>query len=317
MSQQTALRNSKRRHEKRVYTPLVLANPDAQGNGDAMGLAALVRCLMLTDNELTQLRHQMDTAGERGVVDVMSNLVSAVSASGVLDAASGLTTASARNLVSVSKTLHGLRSGVAATLTSALQELYKSFSAEIAGSGYKAASNGGAGHSKAIPTTIRSTGKNVATPNVGRGKKAETKSSADAIPEQARDVVIHIPDGVLAAPGAAQLALASVIQPQKSTPARMLQIALGPQLAERAPAVLAWAVQKRPDQLRRLVDIAQPYMPNTADPSASITGALANVTRFQLVTKTVRPGTYAAASSAYRAAQSRTSGDDSASRRAR
>jgi hypothetical protein len=285
MSQQTALRNSKRRHEKRIYTPLILANPDAQGNSDAIGLAALVRGLMLTDNELTQLRQQMHTAGERGAVDVMSNLVSAVSASAVLDAASRLTTASARDLGSVSKALHGLRSGVAASLTSALQELYKPFAAEIAGSGSKAASHGGGGYSKAIPAAVQSTGKHVAAPRVGPGKKAATKSSADAIPEQARDVVIHIPDGVLTAPGAAQLALASVIQPQKSTPARMLQIALGPQLAERAPAVLAWAVQKRPDQLRRLVDIAQPYMPNTADPSARITGALANITRFQLVTK--------------------------------
>lgn len=261
MSQQTALRNSKRRHEKRIYTPLILANPDAQGSSDALGLAALVRGLMLSDNELTQLRQQMKTPGERSAVDAMSTLVSAVSASGVLDSASSLTTASARDLGSVSKALQGLRSGVAASLTSALQELDKPFSAEIAGSGAKTAPKHGGSYSKAIPAARQSAGKSVAAPNVGPGKKGAAKPSADAIPEQPRDVEIHIPDGVLSAPGAAQLALASVMQPQKSTPARMLQIALGPQLAERAPAVLAWAAQKRPDQLRRLVDIAQPYMP--------------------------------------------------------
>jgi hypothetical protein len=281
MSQPTALRNSKRRHEKRTYTPLILAAPATDNSSDVLGLAALVRGLMLSDSELSQLRDQMNTPGERTAVDSMNSLVTAVSASSALDAAAGLTGSSTADLRSVSQALKGIRSTVAGSLTSALQELDQQFVAQNGGS----ASKVGTSHDRKYgsgATQTQLTGQAIAASTEG-SKKKSSKTPAEAVPVAPRDVQLHLPDGVLVGPRAATLALASAAQSQ--SPPRLLELALGPQLAQRAPAVLAWAAQTRPDQLLKLAELAQPYVPDTSDPAARITGALTNVTRLQLLTQ--------------------------------
>src|SRR5437660_463292 len=64
MTNPTALTNSKRRHEKRTYTPLINADPANGDNSDALGLAAMVRSLMVSTDELTQLRESVQGQGQ-------------------------------------------------------------------------------------------------------------------------------------------------------------------------------------------------------------------------------------------------------------
>src|SRR5215467_14109468 len=85
------LTNSKRRHEKRTYTPLILKDPPESTNTDAVGLSTVVRSLMLTPNEQVQLREGLADAGPRAALDAIGKLSEAVSAYSVLAAASDLT----------------------------------------------------------------------------------------------------------------------------------------------------------------------------------------------------------------------------------
>ena len=89
------LTNSRRRFEKRTYTPLILQPPNDSAPTNALGLAAQVRALTISDSEYTQLQ-KMVRGGQLKAVNAMQNLATAVSASGVLQAASTLASASGR-----------------------------------------------------------------------------------------------------------------------------------------------------------------------------------------------------------------------------
>ncbi len=54
-----ALVNSRRRYEKRTYTPLVVDAPEQGDTTNALGLSALVRALMISGDEFTELQRRL------------------------------------------------------------------------------------------------------------------------------------------------------------------------------------------------------------------------------------------------------------------
>jgi hypothetical protein len=283
MTNHPALLNSKRRHEKRTYTPLIVDEPGRDDGTDALGLAARVRGLMLTSGELAQLRESLDAPGQLSALNAIGDLTTAVSGAGVLAAASNLLSASLDDLRSVSNALGQLRSAAADQLASALHDLDKSHTAETR---YSSVPSRRPADPPPISTSApHSSGHGLGSLIGDSLEKLTSRPPADAVPESARNFELFVPAGVSTAPRAADLAMAAAGSSQKATPVRMLQIALGPGLSERAPSVLAWGLEKRPEQLRPLLDIAEPYMPSAADPASGITGALSNLTRLHLLTK--------------------------------
>jgi hypothetical protein len=285
MKEHPTLINSKRRHEKRIYTPLIIDDPAEGDTTDALGLAARVRGLMLTSSELAQLRERLDTPGQLGALGAISDLTNAVSGSAVLAAASNLIRAARDDVRSVSDALGEVRSSAASQLASALHDLDKSHLSQARYSGVATEPRPVNPVHTSSPATTHSLGHGLGALIEDSIERLTGKSPSDATPIPPRDVKLHVPEGLLSAPRAAELALAATRPSQKTTPVRMLRIALGPSLAERAPAVLAWGLQHRPEQLRPLLNLAEAYMPETTDPAARITGALANVTRLHLLTK--------------------------------
>ena len=132
MSKEVKLANSKRRHEKRTYTPLILPEPEGENNSDALGLAAQVRSLMMNGPEYSQLLERVKPQGQRAALDVINDLGTAVSAAGVLAAASSLTSVSTSDLQSVSETLGEIRAETMNNLANALRKLDGDLSSESA-----------------------------------------------------------------------------------------------------------------------------------------------------------------------------------------
>src|SRR5262249_36343749 len=136
MSVQTApLTNSRRRYEKRTYTPLIIADPTESETTDALGLAAMVRALMISDAEFTDLRGRVTGAGQQAAVDAMRNLATAVSGPAVLAAATSLARIPTADLRSVSDTLRTLRAEAANTLIGGLCTLDQRFNSTTTTSG--------------------------------------------------------------------------------------------------------------------------------------------------------------------------------------
>jgi hypothetical protein len=279
MSTPNGLTNSKRRHETRAYTPLVVADPEDDENSDALNLAARVRSLMMTDAERAAVRGTLQGRGEIAALEAMNRLTAAVSASGVLAAASSLIAVSRNDLRSVSDALAGIRTDAANNLIDSLRDLDRSYTARSSAdvpSYSHVSENPQRETPKADPAAL------------SRPAIAALKVAADAVPNQPRDVKLHVPPGLLTAPRATEFALASVTVPQKATAAsanRLLQTAIGPALADRAHATLLWARSNRPEQYRPLLALAQRYAPSETDPDLRITGALTNLTRLKLLTQ--------------------------------
>jgi len=275
MSKDIKLSNSKRRHEKRTYTPLILGEPDGDRNSDALGLAAQVRSLMVTPAEQSQLQQRVKTAGQRAALEAIGNLSTAVSASSVLAAASSLTAISTTDLRAVSDLLGGLRSDAMNTLVGALRALDGELSNKPI---YSRAVAAGPAADMPHPRT--------ALPPAAAATQT-AKAASDGVPQAAQDVKLQVPES-LSGPAMSALALASatVLRTPLSTASnRMLDIALGPALAERAPALLTWATSNRPEQVRPILDLAQQYSSLSADPVARVMDATAQINRLQLVTR--------------------------------
>src|SRR5438552_2511374 len=128
MSNQIILKNSKRRHEKRTYTPLIIADSDPFTGSDALGMAAMVRSLQMSDDEVKQLKDRLQSPDQVNALQAMSNLSKAVSATGVLAASSGLISVSRDDLRSVADILGNIRSDAANQMTNTLRSLEKSWS---------------------------------------------------------------------------------------------------------------------------------------------------------------------------------------------
>src|SRR5690349_11928054 len=92
------LLNSRRRFERRTYTPLVIKNPPVGESPGALDLAASVRALTISDQEFASLGASIADA-DKPTLQAMQSLMSAVSASAALASASQLAAAPTASLV--------------------------------------------------------------------------------------------------------------------------------------------------------------------------------------------------------------------------
>jgi hypothetical protein len=284
MNTPTWLANSKRRHEKRTYTPLILKDPGAGNNSDAVGLTSVVRSLMLTADEQAQLRQRMPGSGPLAALDAIGKLSNATSAFSVLSAASDLTKVSSKDVQSVTQELVAIRSGVADTLIAALRQLDQSYvtsSAPGHPSSATAAPGSSSGVAAAAPVTASGPG---ATPKSLNATEAVTLA-VDGAPVEPRSVPIHVPQSALIAPQivAMNSATATLAARRTGAPDTIAQLAIGPILAARAPAALQWASTNQPEQLQPILELAQQYVPGVMDTVPLVMTGLSAIVRRRLV----------------------------------
>ena len=117
------LTNSQRRLRRIAYTPLITDEPQNDEQGDALGLAALVRMLGITEEEYAQLKERVGNAPQRSALDSMWNLQSAVTGPMALTAAAALSTTPTDALTRLVTKLRELRQESRAPLVEGLREL--------------------------------------------------------------------------------------------------------------------------------------------------------------------------------------------------
>jgi hypothetical protein len=267
------LTNSKRRHEKRTYTPLILKDPPASTNADAVGLSTVVRSLMLTSNEQAQLREGLADSGPKAALDAIGKLSEAVSAYSVLSAASDLTKVSRNDVKAVTQSLVKIRADAAGNLASALNGL------DVL---YASATQPQSPHD---PRNLAVAPAVASAPNPGpasRATRAGEPPAADATPAPDYDVALYVPPAPPTAPQIVALS-ANVDRLVETPPNRLLAMAVGPELAVRAASVVQWAAANKPAELKPLLDASRKYLPSVSDPALAVTGALTKIVRLQLV----------------------------------
>jgi hypothetical protein len=267
------LTNSKRRHEKRTYTPLLLKDPPASANGDAVGLSTVVRSLMLTRDEYGQLSEILAGSGPRAALEAIGKLSDAVSAYSVLSAASDLTKVSREDVRAVTESLVTIRSNAASTLADALKRLDGLYATATQPQLPRRA------EISAVAVAVRPAADAGPMPHAARGVEPP---AADATPASDRNVDLYVPSPAPTAPQIVALG-ASVDRLDETPPNRLLAMAVGPSLAVRASSIVQWAAANKPAELQPLLEAARQYLPSVSDPSVAVTGALTKIVRLQLV----------------------------------
>lgn len=286
----TWLTNSRRRHEKRTYTPLVLREANGSensnsGGSDAVGVASAVRSLMMTNAEEVQLRKRLNSQGAVAALDAMSKVSTAASAYGLLAASAELGAVSRDDVREVARGLAVLRSDAAEQLAGELGRLdlaYTKARTEAGVPQYGAAPGpAGSKHAGLPPESAQ----------MLAGTGAFGRAASDAIPRQAQDIRISLPSPAPSGGGAVlpkMASLASMGQTKTAAgPSRLLSELLGISLATRAQKVVKWAATSASAELQPLLTLTQKYAPtsvaNTADPVSGVTSALSAVARLKLL----------------------------------
>ncbi len=261
------LNNSRRRHEKRTYTPLILKNPHGDGTPDVVGVATVVRSLMMTADEQAQLQYQLQGSGARAALDGMIKLSNAPSAYAVLAAAAELSKVSSSDLQAVAQVLLAIRSNALDQLNTALQAVDKHYTA-----------------APATPAPLASAAVVKAeSPHTEGLLSLSTNHAVDAKPAPARDVTPHSLPTLAGAAGIVALAVGAKARNTAVTPNRVLESAVGPALASRVQTVVAWAAQNRAQDLQPVAGLAQKYAAGVSDPAAQVTMAVSALARLKLV----------------------------------
>ncbi len=268
MSNSNWLTNSRRRHEKRTYTPLILKDPLGNGTADVVGVTSVVRSLMMTPDEQSELRHQVQGAGPKAALDAMLKLSNAASAYSVLEASAALTKVSSDDLRAVSQALLALRTDAVTQLSTSLQSFDNSYTT-----------------SPALPppqaplALSEKTGSQDTEASVSTGKN----SAVDAKPALARDVMLQTPQRTASTPRILALAAGTAAAKTTAAPNGVLESVVGPSLAGRVQTVAAWAAENRAQDFQQLTALAQKYAPNVSEPVAGVTAALTNLARLRLL----------------------------------
>jgi hypothetical protein len=282
MSDQTlGLTNSRRRYEKRTYTPLVVEMPGEGEATNALGLSALVRSLMISDDEFTALRRRLiSDAGPLAAATAMQGISHAVSASAVLAAASQLAGISTADMRKVSDTLGAIRTETATALTSGLQALYARYAAGATPQPAKAERTIGMTSAAAAPATASAaTSRRITEP-----ARAEGHGVRNA-PAPASNVALHTPASAVNAQVAALQVRSTVWRSavEGGTSGRILMTVVGPELAVKAPDVLTWAKVHAANQLEDLITAARPYVVASTAGSSVVLDAIPNLWRLALL----------------------------------
>jgi len=288
----TALTNSKRRFEKRIYTPLILAEPADTEPSGVLNLASMVRALMISDAEFTQLRDQVSGADQLAAVDAMQTLAKAVSAQGVLDAAKAIAAVSVSDLKAVSTTLGTIRAEAANRLKQGLVELYTRYinaSAAITSDGQRqTVSERPAAPAEPPAPTPAVRGAKAAAARSLTARKGDAKavwpSSASSL---ARSVNLYMPANFSAPSQATQLTLAATAMREttSATTDHLLAFAVEPQIANQLANVMRWASVNASDQLKSLADGAGSYLTSGAGAGIALMDTMTKLSRLELLTE--------------------------------
>lgn len=286
MSDQIKLTNSKRRHEKRVYAPLTIADPQQDSGFDALGLAAFVRSLSITDSEESQLRQQLKRSGEQGALNAMHQLSKAVSAKGVLSAAASLAKVSPDDLQAVSKALGKIRKENIDKLTQSLNELDRIYSSENTP---VASSTATTTSPNQIPAGTQPASVSHGLGTVLGDSIAKFNEKFSGMPSvRQRDVKMPATEKGTLAHDSQKSHLAMAMLSGNASPAgfnRIFQEAVGPGISQRASSLVNWAAQNKPEQLLPLLNTTQEYVTTTTEPAAQVAEAVTNLARLNLVTE--------------------------------
>ena len=286
-----ALVNSRRRYEKRTYTPLVVDAPEQGDTTNALGLSALVRALMISGDEFTELQRRLAAnPGPLAAATAMQAMTAAVSASGVLKASSQLAALPVSDVVSVSDALGQIRGAAATTLSRGLQNLYDRYSMERPTQPMRTMT---AVHQQVDPAVAalraaEAPAAPAAPARPGEAAAEAPKNAATQLPAAAKTVALHIPAAATSVPQAAALSLGALVRPAvrqalNSDQSGILATALGAPLATQAPNVLDWAKLHAGEAFRGLVTAARSYAASAATDAAAVTDAVSILWRLQLL----------------------------------
>lgn len=273
------LKNSRRRYEKRTYTPLVVAAPEDGETTDALGRSVLAQTLMISSDEFTELTRRLRVQeGPLAAAATMQAIDQAVSASELLTAASKLAATTTADLQTVADTLSAIRTEVADALTNGLENLDAGYAIEPTRASSKKVTADIA-HTQAATTKAVKAARVTVKASPANGATGSSPAAPSMTP-------LHLPAAALRDPLLAALSLAAAAIPQRTPTAasrNILAVALGRELATRAPDVLAWADIHAPEQLHGLVAAARPYAGSSATNTATILDAATSLWRLRLL----------------------------------
>ncbi|SOE87009.1 hypothetical protein SAMN05446935_7555 [Burkholderia sp. YR290] len=270
------LTNSRRRFEKLAYTPLTLASPRDNEPCDALGTAALVRMLKITDAEMKLLEQNVQNRAQTRALSAIVNLRAAVSGQERLAAAAALGAASTGALLGVGDALLAIRAKARDTLAGALRALDTSYDRFQVETPVPGAANAPAEASPAAKP---------ARPDSGEPQEAQVGKRGDQVDLKPPPDMLRLagpllparpqPSAVARAAGIPTALTVAALQP------RVLAM-LGTQTASRLPSVLTWA-QSRPEQMKPLQPLVQAYLPVGLDAQAIVSSLISMDVNVSLV----------------------------------
>jgi hypothetical protein len=298
--QTTPLTNSRRRYEKRTYTPLIIENPSQEGPNNVPWIAQIVRSLMINDSEFVELRRRLtnNSSQQSGAVNEMQKLATAISCQSVLDAASNLAAASPDDLRHISDTLAAIRTERTEMLTEQIRALHDLYVRETT----PTTSPHSIDTAALIPRPSSDKHAAKATRTGSRGNRTiaeerirKSNKSGNQFPAEPRSVNLYIPTSMAISTQPAMISLASrlafyngnerIKSALYATSSQLFINAIGSQLAERVPGVLSWSMVNKPDKMRNILDLSNHYATDQSDVVTSVVKAVSNLTRLQLLPK--------------------------------
>jgi hypothetical protein len=280
MTQPTPLTNSRRRFEKVTYTPVKTRTPDSPDEGDALGLAAMVRALQITPSELTRLGESVVGRGPREALDAIRQLTSAVSGALALQATAKLGSTPTQDLVTVAGALADVRNGTLDEIASNVRVLDAAMLRAQNAAEHQAEPATQPNHApQAGQSVVAAALPRVESSLLGRVGSLE-QIAVDAPAPSGRRVRVEATTAL----ATVVAGIAPVRVPSRLSADPAVRLALGSALAERTGNILSWAAEKEPAALARLTDIARNYVAMDQASLAPL-AALPEITRLAQVTQ--------------------------------
>ncbi len=284
---QPPLTNSRRRFDRLSYTPVVLPPADAAQPGDALGLAAMVRSLEITTDELDSLEHQGGTPEQQGAVAAIRALTDAPTGSLALAASSQLIGISLPALQAFGHALGELRSQASDQVRAALRDLDRQMSTRsMPGSGDAVHTESGS--SDASPTVDAGPADQLspaATMREGQDAQIRFSDPPGAASQSGPSMASHV---VTAREPVATVRTATTGQvsafPVVEGASTVLAAHLGADLASRIDHLTAWGLVNATERATSLVALLRQDLPPMVPVTSASTGTAELLRRWYLVT---------------------------------
>lgn len=283
---QHSLINSSRRFDRLSYTPLVLPPADAAEPGDALGLAAMIRSLEVTPDELGALEQQASTPDQHGVVAAVRALAEAPTGSQALAASSLLVDVGLATLQSLAHALGELRSRAADEAGNALKELDRQMAAPTAPAGAETVrsdsgrSDPGRSNSSSADQLRLSAIKVREAPAVDQALLGETAATGSG-----PAIASHLAAASSPAP-VVRLAMTSATTtfPVAEGVPTVVAAHLGADLGSRINQVMTWGLANAAERTISLIGLLRQNLPSTLSVTSAST-ALAQLLRRRFLVK--------------------------------